>query len=764
MTKPFTLVLFGTNMTYKEPGAPSTKSEYGETYTTVINLMELGRETQGEAAEVHKENEPLCTDTIHVIKGPDQLGFEVGDRIARGTLAILHAFTRGQSNISIVAYSRGAVEALLVAHEIDRIKNNVDDVLFWTKLTESPDQNRKCTHHAMNDDFASGMKNRFSDFIGKISSSFIMQNQFKTTLKNARLALFNHDPVPGGNWYGLRFRWKDTRFYYVPNVVKEYIQLVAQHELSRCFKPIIPKANQDVTEYKVLPIPGNHVTGIGNLCDQEKKEKNNPAFSAGQTADVQLLVMIKLINFLKKYGQKFKDIQTQQWLHSNIKRELSCGDLSELALYDRIFKNRASYSLLLNYTYSTGREESWMPQTKQDRQVHLYAHANVSLNTVFPQITTHVNEEHKELDLKIKYRQAITAQNIDEIRQYLRDQLEVFIRDGSEFHFPSEDDQGIFDSIQRHYQMIYADLMDCDFENIPIFLQNHMEKLHRGCSSIRETSASIFIPEIQRMLQVFSESIVIYKNTLSIQDVPGLISGIQGSRSLADPAHKPRDVRLEIVDDNRIGRENTTAVVASSPTLTLMHKDENTIALPLVDIEPLQSIHQVDHTDEVIYENLVAQLTSLTANYLKHLHTKTHQKNIDAKNDCVTHLLALLLDSSKTYKARSEEFYRYLGANDQITDHRDPVWKRYLLNTVKLLCIILTGILPGLAVWAIYSASTESSSPWFWQSHGLRFFNAAKTIEATTHKILVQPHEWNSPVLQEINERLSNSRLNHIPA
>jgi hypothetical protein len=80
------------------------------------------------------------------------------------------------------------------------------------------------------------------------------------------------------------------------------------------------------------------------------------------------------------------------------------------------------------------------------------------------------------------------------------------------------------------------------------------------------------------------------------------------------------------------------------------------------------------------------------------------------------------------------------GAHEVIKMHRDPAWMRYTTNAVTVLGIILTGILPGLAVLGIMALIGKS--PKFWESAGQTFFtNTVGEIETNVPE---------SPVLKAI--------------
>ena len=77
-------------------------------------------------------------------------------------------------------------------------------------------------------------------------------------------------------------------------------------------------------------------------------------------------------------------------------------------------------------------------------------------------------------------------------------------------------------------------------------------------------------------------------------------------------------------------------------------------------------------------------------------------------------------------------FYEKLHKADKdISLHRDPEWKRYTRNTIAVLGIVLTGIVPGLAILAI-AAQLRGTSLKFWTSSGQTFFKTAIEEEKNT--------------------------------
>jgi hypothetical protein len=100
-------------------------------------------------------------------------------------------------------------------------------------------------------------------------------------------------------------------------------------------------------------------------------------------------------------------------------------------------------------------------------------------------------------------------------------------------------------------------------------------------------------------------------------------------------------------------------------------------------------------------------------------------KKLKKKFDAVSSLYATLQDKILIRPSEKiSKFYHQLNdANEVIKIHRDPAWARYTTNAIAILGIILTGIIPGLAVLGIIALSGRSYK--FWESSGQTFFTKA---------------------------------------
>ncbi|HAU0829927.1 TPA: hypothetical protein ACUNL2_000157 [Legionella pneumophila] len=389
----YTLTLLGTDTTFTPK--PDTGYKYGETLSYVSTLVDR----QGEQAQLSDDIPKYRNSNITVVDGPDTMGKAVGDRIARGVASILEAISRGETDISIMAHSRGAVEAILVAHELERIQENCKQGKDSADL-----MNSKCplTKTAMKD-----QKSTFDS----LNLAGIANN-----INNVKLSIFNIDPVPGGDFLGAPVGWKDERFFRVPKIVKEYEQCVYENERTRCFKPIVPKCESSDTKFNLFSLPGHHGTGSGNLNDQQQ------AVLVGDTTTehAQQLMIIKLIDFLNRNGVAIKPGQNGDEEQVNntsfnalikplfdedgkIKKE----ELKEkyLTLYQEIAKNKAAYEHFNTTSYKVlGQEQSIQKlfgRYRDDRIILHQVYEDAFLSDVLPHLPGghFVNYDHARLTI-----------------------------------------------------------------------------------------------------------------------------------------------------------------------------------------------------------------------------------------------------------------------------------------------------------------------------------------------------------------------------
>ena len=388
----FTLTLLGTDTAYS-PGHVDRAYDKAETLSYVSTMIHGDQLKQDDVTQFRNTN-------VAVINGPTTLGQEVGDRIARGVQAILEAMSRGEENISIIAHSRGAVEAILVAHELERIQTLLSNPGYdKSQLTNSV---CKYTRAAMNGHHSAALSeidlDKVAEHIGK-----------------AKLSILNIDPVPGGNFmvitHASSLAWRDPRFYTVPKIVSEYEQYTYENERTRCFKPIVPKCASSETKFTLNSLPGHHGTGSGNLSDQQRKLEPN-----GSTDHVQELVIIKIIDFLKRHDVALSPVENPDDPFAHLITQLfpegqyspdfdKQVQLLYYRLYNDIIKNREAYRHFNTTSYPTlGQEQAFIKRiwnVLDQRIVHYQAHNDTYLESIVPAVPGghFLNYEHARIHL-----------------------------------------------------------------------------------------------------------------------------------------------------------------------------------------------------------------------------------------------------------------------------------------------------------------------------------------------------------------------------
>ncbi|MBL7479244.1 hypothetical protein [Legionella bononiensis] len=335
-------------------------------------------------------DQPLSfsTPSVDVVNGPTTLGSEVGERIAQGVFLILKALAEGKQNIQISAHSRGAVESILIAHEIERIKTELN-----TKPSQTIHQimaNSPCTYTSK------AVKKLFAD----VKESPEVRTKLADRLSSAKINMFLMDPVPGGSWRGIgKFvAWRDERFYVKPPCSNAEL-LIFRDERTRCFIPIKFK------DQTPLILPGHHGTASGNLYTQQFDDIT----VSGDDKDsslVQKLAIVKLLNFINNSTGLFDRVTSPVALEHPALDEVanqffSAGkqDRVELLLeiYKKIQINDKAYRYFNGTSYAyLGSEAS----SSGARYIHADGHNYTSLDSLSPSLGGQfINKEHAFLYL-----------------------------------------------------------------------------------------------------------------------------------------------------------------------------------------------------------------------------------------------------------------------------------------------------------------------------------------------------------------------------
>lgn len=409
--QPFTLTMLGTltdftpELKQTTKPAPYTKGakvkDYpkGETLSIVSFLIKTNSLAQT-TKEDTKNPYPLQSDEITVINGPKTDGSNVGEKISLGLAAILKAIAREQALINIIAHSRGAVESILIAHELQAIQTIISGCAtfeeVWKQLAEQQTKRYKGTPTNNTPDIIESLKSQINLIPKEEQEQWF--NKLKTNLPHTSINFFGIDPVPGDCF---PITWYDERFFILPEIIKnaELIYYTNEHSdwgFTPIYPEVVSKEKQNLVCYSM---PGHHGTGSsGNDGSQQGIIVSPDGY---KTTHVQKIMIYKILNFLNKYHVAFHDgieIFHQYTAlgrkYSGIDAEAKSIDIAALdfptilrALYAAIAKNQIGYDAYNSTHYS------YMGLTKQRRILHkgrIYG----LFNDVFTAYSGYVNEEH----------------------------------------------------------------------------------------------------------------------------------------------------------------------------------------------------------------------------------------------------------------------------------------------------------------------------------------------------------------------------------
>ena len=287
----------------------------GETLSIIATLAEPGGTPQIDPTNPR----PYQSPKVVVVNGPDTLGRSVGAKIAQGLASALHAITRGQTSLNIIAHSRGAVESILVAHELEAIQNAIDGCATLNDLIKRLAEQQKAR-------YAKPPTNNTPDIIPTLrallppsidpkapkGSQEAQKEQdrwfqsLKDNIKNASINFFGIDPVPG-DCGGRIITWHDERYFRLPAIVKKAQIIYYENErsdwgFSPAFVEGTPGADQDFVRLTML---GHH--GTGSTGSQGSQRNVVVAEKHEKTSHVQKLMIYKILDFLNQNDVPFSD-------------------------------------------------------------------------------------------------------------------------------------------------------------------------------------------------------------------------------------------------------------------------------------------------------------------------------------------------------------------------------------------------------------------------------------------------------------------------
>ncbi|WP_298624015.1 hypothetical protein [uncultured Legionella sp.] len=371
----------------------------GETLSVIASLIKS--DTPAKIIKADTKNPyPLQSDAVAVINGPNMDGSNVGEKIALGLAVILKAIARGKTIINIIAHSRGTVEAILIAHELETIqKISASCVVFdeiLKQLTEQQTKRYKGTPTNNTPDIIEPLKVQINQIPKEEQEQWF--NALKIYLPDTIINLFGTDPVPGDCF---PITWYDERYFLLPEIIKntELIYYANEHS-DWGFTPILPEvASKEKQHLVCYSMPGHHGTGSsGNNGSQQNTIVSPDGY---KTTHVQKLMVYKIFRFLSNQHVEFNDGTQIFHRHTALGRKYSGHDAETKSidiaaldfptilrtLYAAIDKNQIGYDAYNTTNYS------YMGLTKQRRIMHKKRLYGI-FNDVFTPSSGYVNEEH----------------------------------------------------------------------------------------------------------------------------------------------------------------------------------------------------------------------------------------------------------------------------------------------------------------------------------------------------------------------------------
>jgi hypothetical protein len=510
------------------PVSPATPVQHAgnDIHTTFV-------EESGEIDEDEIQPPPATPATL--IEGVDTLGFQVYQKIGEGLKDQLLAIARGERVLNLVGHSRGAVQCILVAHELERIQKTIQENSQLTNeelrtlILSSPKKGTNQTVRAMLED-----ELKSDAFLAALRTGFSKTNEEKLEVN-----IFGIDPVPGSAVLGVNLlAWVDQRFYTLPPIVNHCEIILQEHERSRAFEALLPRVEDpSKTNLNVTKVYGHHGTATGNPDTQTEEEIDGSKLENPNTGGVQMIALYRMADFLRNHGsvalgfhhnfpsttaivQKFK---TYIGLQSDAER-----NNVKLAEYNEIEQHRGLYERFKHTTYATGRLHSnrdywwsWLgyDQPDRNRQIHHGNGNDTDMSQIVPVgVPGFMNTEHATLHLK-----SLLTNSGDAPEQTLLNIIERIKEDPSRLKHAIEAQANELDrqeevsiSIRKSIQVIISDLTHT-------YLRNHISEAKQE-DILKTLRAALTMPTVEGEDNARLNSMITELKTHLIQELSTAIT------------------------------------------------------------------------------------------------------------------------------------------------------------------------------------------------------------------------------------------------
>lgn len=364
---------------------------------------------------------------IKLIEGPDTRATNTHEKIALGVASRLGAILEGKNIFNIGGHSRGAVEAILVAWELQRIKDAMlttnelsSPEEIWEIICGNPDEPGICAsarnvRNELRKILVSIKDNR--DLLEAIRQKFIYRDPhpFDYDTSEILVNLFLIDPVPGNDILKARgaIGWTDPHMFEYPALVRNVTKLCCKNEDSACFDLLHTKPGPN-TIIRNHVMPGHHGTLTGNPFGNNGESLLSLGVADGLTAeDAQLMAMYMAIDFFTANGSMCKISPSEYPLTEKYNTYITANDEERarirLETYQKIHRNIEAYNALNKTVYiSIGwdwHEAFTFPyeKTTQTRPMIIDAQNNKSnMGAIMPfNSRFFINQDHLNLFLQV---------------------------------------------------------------------------------------------------------------------------------------------------------------------------------------------------------------------------------------------------------------------------------------------------------------------------------------------------------------------------
>ena len=255
---------------------------------------------------------------VVIIQGADDAGTEVHNLIVSGLMAALNGIMRGEKEINFIGFSRGSVEAIHMTHELQRIKDYVNqpgndlspEALYSFICDKCYNPGRGLGAWRTN-----RIKKHYQDaLLATLGNESHLQNLIEG-LRSPDLKLNGNllDPVPGlceGTIIFSYIPWTALAHHTViAPMVNEVDIAYMDSEFSVGFRAVwVEAAPESTTQVNRYHLPGAHSTANGNPVNHNPSQAfaTDPRFPFEKLRCVQKLFFYKLLQFAFRHNIPLK--------------------------------------------------------------------------------------------------------------------------------------------------------------------------------------------------------------------------------------------------------------------------------------------------------------------------------------------------------------------------------------------------------------------------------------------------------------------------